>query len=166
MRQKDRARCFDAAVKREAECNTDHQLLLIKLRFPGKNKRPKPRIKVPGKFDVSKLSGGSVVDSHHSVTVDADGNITTRVIFQDLLVSTATARWKDDGTVEEKWASIRSGFTEVARETMDTVQHNRPDWFRESAMTLEPLLEERNRSYERWLCSRSARDRQKFVRAI
>ena len=49
-------------------------LLCIKLRFPGKNKRPKPRIKVPGKFDVSKLSGGSV---------DADGNVTTKDIFQD-----------------------------------------------------------------------------------
>ena len=49
---------------------------------------------------------------------------------------------------------------------LGTVQHNRPDWFRESAMTLDPLLEERNRLYDRWLCSRSARDRQKFVRAI
>ena len=77
-----------------------------------------------------------------------------------------TARWKDDGTVKEKWASIRSGFTEVARETLGTVQHNRPDWFRESAMILEPLLEERNRLYERSLCSRSACNRQKFVRAI
>ena len=60
----------------------------------------------------------------------------------------------------------RSGFTEVARETLGTVQHNRSDWFTESAMILEPLLEERNRLYDRWLCSRSARDRQKFVRAI
>ena len=55
LRQKDRARCCDAAIKRGAECNMDHQLFHIKLRFPGKNKQPKPRIKVPGKFDVSKL---------------------------------------------------------------------------------------------------------------
>ena len=31
MRQRDRRRCIDACVKRGAECNTDHQLLRIKI---------------------------------------------------------------------------------------------------------------------------------------
>ena len=36
MRQRDRKRCLDACVKRGAECNSDHQLLRIKMKMTGK----------------------------------------------------------------------------------------------------------------------------------
>ena len=39
-----------------------------------------------------------------------------------------------------------------------------PDWFKECSSVLQPLFEERNRQYTRWLNTGRESDRQKFVR--
>ena len=60
MRQKDRRRCLDAAVRRGAECHTDHQLLRIKVAMTSKWFHTGKRKQRPVKYDVAKLqSGGS-----------------------------------------------------------------------------------------------------------
>ena len=56
-RQRDRRMCLDVAVKRGAECNTDHQFVCARIRMAGCNYRRK--VSVSGKrnrYDVSKLA--------------------------------------------------------------------------------------------------------------
>ena len=100
MRQKDHARCIDAAVKRGAECNTDHQLLRIKVKVAGGRCFCKPHSKPPKKFDVSVLR-----DS----TTNADDTNKARKLIQDRLNAATQAAWKADSTVKEKWSALKNG---------------------------------------------------------
>ena len=62
MRQKDRRWYLDVAVKRGAECNTDHQFLCVRLRMARKvyhQRMPGTRMR---RFDVSKLVRSEVHD--------------------------------------------------------------------------------------------------------
>ena len=44
MLQRDRSRCLDAAVKRGAECNTDHHLLCVKMNKLQRTKKPPEQV--------------------------------------------------------------------------------------------------------------------------
>ena len=156
MRQKDRARCIDAAVKRGAECNTDHQLLRIKVKVVGGRFYHKPRSNPPKKFDVSAL--------RNSTTNDIDTN-NPRNLFQDRLNTTTQAAWKVNSTVEEKWSTLKRSLIEAALETLGSEQRRQPDWLRDSAEILEPLFQQRNNWYAKWLSSGSSGDKEKFARA-
>ena len=66
MRQKDRSRCLDVTVKRGAECNSDHQLLCMKLRMRRIRYPKRHSTKRLPRYDVSALSSGegSTADQH------------------------------------------------------------------------------------------------------
>ena len=55
MHQKDRGRYLDATVKRGVECNTDHQLLCVKVKMGRKHYHHRKSSTKQRKFDVSKL---------------------------------------------------------------------------------------------------------------
>ena len=97
MRQKDRARCIDAAVKRGAECHTDHQLLRIKVKVIGGRCYHKPRNNPPRKFDVSALRCKSTDNS----TIN-----NPRHLFQDRLNASTRAAWKVDSTVAVSYTHL------------------------------------------------------------
>ena len=157
IRQKDRRRCLDAAVKRGAECHTDHQLLRVKLRMTGKrDHHSRPKGKCAGRFNVAKLQGKSV---------DDNGLNTTRGQFQDQVCTTAKRKWTEDGTVEEKWLTVKSALTEAAETVLGTEHRHHPDWFKENEGTLEPLFKKRNKLYTRWLSTGCESDKQKFNKA-
>ena len=86
MRQRDR-RCLDACVKRGAECNTDHQLLHIKIKVTGKGEYHHLRTKKRKRFDVSRLTGRDE---------------TGRQLYRELVCRRTTEAWVNEGTVEEK----------------------------------------------------------------
>ena len=98
MRQKDHARCIDAAVKQGAECHTDHQLHQIKMKVVGGRYYHYPHNKPPRKFNVSALRCNTTDDS-------ATNN--PRHPFQERLNA-----WKVDSTVQEKWTTIKTGLIE------------------------------------------------------
>ena len=109
-----------------------------------------------GTFDVSKLRGRSV---------DDDGENTTRGLFQEQVSTRAKEAWKNGGTVEEKWSALRSALTESAQSVLGIDHRRHPDWFREKAAVLKPLLEQRNLCYIRWLSSKRESDKVKFAKA-
>ena len=148
MRQKDHARCVNAAVKQGAECHTDHQLLRIKVKVVGERCYHKPHNKPPRKLDVSALRCNNTDDS-------ATNN--PRHIFQERLNASTRAAWKVDSTVEEKWTTIKAGLIEAATEVLGREQWRHPDWWRDSAETLEPIFQQRNNLYAKWLSSGSPR---------
>ena len=57
MSQSDRRICLDVAVKRGAECNTDHQFMCMKIRLADGSHRRKEMAggDDEGKYDISKL---------------------------------------------------------------------------------------------------------------
>ena len=155
VRARDRRRCLDASVKRGAECNTDHQLLRIKLHMSKLYQTAKTTA-TPRRFDVSKLVGPSL---------DEDGKNTPRGQFQELASKSVKDQWKVDGSTQDKWVVIRSALTEAAKSALGVEKHRHPDWFRESANSLEPIFQKRNQLYLRWLGSGLSSDRQNFSKA-
>ena len=157
-RQVDNNRCLDAAVKRGAECNTDHQMLQVRLKMTKQIKHHKggKRSEKLHRFDVSKL---------HGRRVDENGKITTRGCFQDGVCTKVKELWKNEGTVEEKWTAIRSALTETAQSVLGKENRRHPDWFKECADELKPFFERRNDLYNKWLSSGKEEDRLKFAKA-
>ena len=70
MRQRDRKHCLDVAVKRGAECNTDHQFLCAKLRIGGRFPKPQKKSNNPRRHNVSRLEN---VDGKKEDTRQEDG---------------------------------------------------------------------------------------------
>ena len=54
MKQRDRKLCVDVAVRRGAECNTDHQFLCAKIKLNWRYSKPKTKQK-GATFDVTRL---------------------------------------------------------------------------------------------------------------
>ena len=106
-------------------------------------------------FDVSKLAG---------VSVDETGKNTRKGHFQELASKLMSEQWKRDGTVSEKWTTVRSALTEAASLALGREKHRHPDWLRENADSLEPILRKRNRLYLKWLGSGVMSDKQNFSR--
>ena len=65
-------------------------------------------------------------------------------------------------TVSEKWATICSALTEAASSALGREKRRHPDWFRENADSLEPILQERNQLYLKWLGSGHMSDNENF----
>ena len=158
MRQKDRGRCLDVAVKRGAECNTDHQLLCMKIKM---QRNCYHRSRPPGqsrRHDVSVLARGS------SGAEEQPGPA-QREAFQEQAADRAATSWPYDGAAEEKWAIMRSALLESAAATLPTEERHHPDWFRESADDLKPALQRRNKLYNKWLATKQPDDHLQFRKA-
>ena len=110
----------------------------------------------PYRFDVSKLAGPSV---------DKDGKDTPRGKFQELASKSAKEKWKEDGSVQEKWEGIRAALTETAKSVLGVEKRRHLDWFRDNANSLEPIFKRRNQLYLRWLGSGLSIDKHNFCRA-
>ena len=86
LRQRDLKKCLDVSVKRGAECNTDHQLLCIKLRVKGKGgHHHRPTRSSGEKFAVEHLIG------------QTEDNITYRDTYSECVSTKVEENWSDDG---------------------------------------------------------------------
>ena len=106
MKNKHCSLLFNFSVKRGAECNTDHQLLRLKLRISKLYSKSSRVSRLSTMFDVSKLTGP---------IVDENGKDTPRGAFQDLASSLIVDNWKEDGSVNEKWNAVHSALTGAAK---------------------------------------------------
>ena len=64
---------------------------------------------------------------------------------------------------EEIWGAIRDGFVAGAEVVLGEDCHQQPDWFKESAPSLQPLISLRNSLFKRWLHSQCHWDRQQYI---
>ena len=144
-------------MKRDVECNTDNQMLRIKLKMTRKKRYQRRNgCLESGRFGVSKLHGKSVAE---------DGTNTTKGCFQEQVSIKAGELWLREGTVEEKLTAIRSALSETAQSVLGKECRRHPDWFKESSVDLDSMFEQRNELYSRWLSSGKETDRMKFVKA-
>ena len=56
-----------------------------------------------------------------------------------------------DGSIEDKWATVHSALTKAAKEALGVQKRRQPDWFRECAGSLEPIIQKKNLLYLKWL---------------
>ena len=148
--------CLDVAVKRAAECNTDHQLLRAKVRIVQRKRVIKKKSGVEGKrYEVSGLV-------RCKMTEDTSTGRSLQQDYIESVLEKAAAAWPEKGTVEEKWGAMRSALTTSADELLGCTKNRQPDWFHESMDELRPQLQKRNDVYKRWLASGKERDLMKF----
>ena len=158
MRQRDRRRCLDVAVKRGAECNTDHQLLCVKIRMSMPCRHGKAPASRGKRFDVSKLA-------RKERSTDEQHELSRREEFQQQAAEKAATNWPEDGTAEDKWQVLQSALLESAETVLGTETRHQPDWFRDSATVLEPVLKRQHNLYTRWLATKRLADQLRFRQA-
>ena len=90
----------------------------------------------------------------------------TRTRFQEVVAGWARSKWPQDGSVEEKWSSIRSSLTESAEAVLGAERRYHPDCFIKSAATLEPMLQRRNHLYVKWLATGRSAAYRDFGRSV
>ena len=147
MRQGDRRRCFDVAVKRGAECNTDHQLLYVKVRMSVPCRHGKAPSNRGARFDVSKLT-------KHERNDDGIRGSSWRKDFQQMSADRALKNWPEEGTAEDKWEVLQSALLVSVEAVLGTESRHQPDWFRDSITALEPVLKRQHNLYARWLATK------------
>ena len=155
MRRQDRKRCLDATVRRGAECNTDHQLLCIKVRITYRRGNGAKAAASRKRYDVFKLMKGA----------QEDGNQATRVSFVEAVEGKVKSAWPECKSGDEKWAALRAAFTESGRTILGTCTKRNPDRFRERESTIIPALVHRNQLYNKWLSTQKQVDLNKFKEA-
>ena len=128
-----------------ADCWTDHKLIhsKIQLQFCRKSKNRTSPGKV--RYAVEKLSDPKVKES-----------------FQEKVKLWLDVKWKD---AQDKWSVMRDGIIDSAEVVLGKSKNYKSDWFRESAVKLDPLIEEKQRSFRKLLNNRCSENIMKFKRA-
>ena len=144
--------CLDITVICGAVCNTDHQMLRMKLLVWHRRmicRKVKAGMNAK-RFDVKILQGRSEADK---------GGETTRGVFQRKVCDRARELWKEKETLEEKWGAVKAALCETAEAVLVLEARKQLNWFRESEAAIKPLLEERNKLYSLWQSTGQERDR-------
>ena len=63
-----------------------------------------------------------------------------------------------EGSVEQKWTVVRNAMVESAVNSLQVEKRHHPDWFKENAQALKPVLQRHNLLYTKWLSSRRHED--------
>jgi len=71
--------------------------------------------------------------------------------------------WDKDMSVISKWNILRDGFVNAGKELLGRDCRRQPDWYKDSAYTLQPLITTRNALFAQWLWFQYHRDRQRYV---
>ena len=98
-------------------------------------------------------------------TFDANGNETVLGRYLRTVEDKLQANWSTDNDIEGKWNVLKCALCEGARLELGYAKKRQPDWYRENANIIMPLLSERNKLYNQWLSTRQERDRLKFAAA-
>ena len=144
MKQSQRRKCLDVSVMRGAQCNTDHQMLQVKLHVGPVRQHYRLNSSSQMRFDISKLKE-QAVGSH--------GGMTARAHFQEMVGEKLNQLWEEAESIEKKWTYVKSALCEAAEATIGREKRRQADWFRESAPTIRPLVQKRNALYNKWLSS-------------
>jgi hypothetical protein len=63
----------------------------------------------------------------------------------------ASSDWCNESGVEEKWSAVRCALVSTAEGMLGEAGRTEPDWFRESLVSLKPLIAARNAAHTRYL---------------
>ena len=135
----------DTHVIRGAECSTDHNLLCMTYCLPGRivpgrNQNQKRRNR---RFAVQELLTVPGMTDERRELVEC-----TRAEYGHCL-SGGLENFDAGGLIEEQWSCIKKAITSSAKAAIGHERRSSPDWFVQSAATLEPILKARNDLYRK-----------------
>ena len=114
MQQKHRSSCLDVSVKRGAVCDTDHNMVCLKLRLKKPHKRKQRCVTRDWRFDVIQLR----------TNVDGDP---LKLKFVNQVLERTHAVWPDDGNVDEQWSVLCAAMTESASNVLGYEKSYQPE---------------------------------------
>ena len=139
--------CCDVQVMRGANCWSDHQMLRAKLtlRLPHSIKKHQDKA-TP--FAIYKLHSSMVRESYSD----------------SLSTSLNSIPAYSRSSSEAKWDILKKCILDTAEESIGRERKFQPDWFLESSSTLTPVIEAKNKAYEKVLQTDHPTNRQEFRR--
>ena len=99
MQQKHRSSCLDVSVKRGSVCDTDHNLVCLKLRTRKPYKRKQRCVLKGRRIDVTKL--------RTSVPGDSDGGEPLKLTFVTQVLEKAHAVWPVERDIDGQWSALQ-----------------------------------------------------------
>ena len=66
-------------------------------------------------------------------------------------------------SVMNKWNVLSDGFVDAGNELLGRDCRRQPDWYKDSACTLQPLITSQNALFTQWHQSQCHRDRQRYA---
>ncbi|XP_065182367.1 uncharacterized protein LOC135813077 [Sycon ciliatum] len=147
---------------RTAECSTDHRLIRMKYRLPdiAQQRYHRDSHSRPRRFAVHRFNRLPFMSEE-----EAEGVSALRAGYCAGLESRLADTYDSASSVDCKWSAVKSAVVDVAGEVVGRDKRRVPDWFRDSAPTLEPLLATRNRLYDLWLRTGHQNDHRAFKEA-
>ena len=146
MRAAQRFFCTDVQVMRGANCWSDHAMVRTKVRihFPRLKKAPANTLPLA----VHALQREEIRDTYQQKL--------TECLFEQAHDS--------DGSVEQNWETLKNCMVSAGEVVVGRGGKKQPDWFVDSADTLQPLLDEKNAAYDRFLQAKSPSSKKEFRR--
>ena len=105
----------------------------------------------------SKIQPGRV-----RYAVEKLSDLKVKESFQEKVRLWLYVKWKD---AQDKWSVMRDGIIDSAEVVLGKSKKYKSDWFRESGVKLDPLIEEKQRSFRKLLNNRCLENIMKFKRA-
>jgi len=81
-----------------------------------------------------------------------------RAAYNEFVVERVAPQWDKDMSVMNKWNVLCDRFVDAGNELLGRDCRCQPDWYKDSACTLQPLITSRNALFTRWLQSQCHRD--------
>ena len=115
-------------------------------------------------IDVAKLKHcSSDKGAHDGYTTEQPRDIFQQLV-RDKLCPAGPETNIGEYDIEQQWSEIRTAMYESAETALGFEKKKHPDWFREIATKIKPLLTERNRLYLKWRNTMRKTDHQNFAK--
>ncbi len=137
VRRSDLKDVLDTRVQRSAEWETDHQLVVSKLKLQIVPKRKHRNFTVP-KLNAGSLRNLETQEKLRSAFHDALSDVDNDSDENEIKAPTS---------INEQWATLRDQIVSIAEETLPARKKKEADWFAENVVSLEPLLNAKKRAY-------------------
>ena len=129
VRQRDVGEVLDTRALRGADCGTDHVMLRSKLAIKRKIQHKKSGSKPPRKLDT-----GALKDQNKREQLKKDMDVKLE-------------HWDStDGDMEQRWEDLKETVYSTASQVLGKQGRKHQDWFDEHDMSLQKLIEERDKA--------------------
>ena len=144
MRADQRVLCVDVQVMRGANCWSDHSMVRAKVIF-----------RLP---HLKKVSPSTLPLAVHTLR-----RVQNRQSYEECVKTCLTDQPHDSNKpVSDNWEILKSCIISAAETAVGRGRKKQPDWFLDAVDTLQPLLDQKNAAYSRFLQANSVATKKEF----